>query len=255
MMMRATTKRVLEAVTSRYVKTIEPGALAFIEARTRHADWFSYDLVLRRLLEHHRIDLVVDVGANEGQFARRLRRIYSGDIVSFEPIALPFDRLARTAADDPRWTVHQMALGSADATSVMHVASDTVFSSLLAANDFSRQRFRQSIVETEQVVTVRRLDDVLGPVLSARPTSRVFLKLDTQGYDLEVFRGLGQYVGTVAMMQSEVSLIPIYDGMPHWTESIATYERAGFAVAGMFPVNHDTAGRVIEYDCLLVRND
>ena len=56
------------------------------------------------------------------------------------------------------------------------------------------------------------------------------------------------------VMQSEVSLMTIYNGMPHWTESIEMYERAGLHVAGMFPVTRDATGRIIEYDCLLVRS-
>ena len=252
--MRIVAKRLLERATHRRVKSIEPGAVAFIDTRTRYADWFSHDLVLQRLLVSNKVDLVIDVGANEGQFARRLRRMYTGEIMSFEPIAAAFDRLTRAAAGDARWRVFRMALGSAETTATMHVASDTVFSSLLPSNDFSQRRFRHSVVETEQVVPVTRLDTVLAPMMSEMPAPRVFLKLDTQGYDLEVFNGLGRYVDHVVMMQSEVSVIPIYDGMPHWTESIATYERAGFAVAAMFPVNHDAAGRVIEYDCVLVRS-
>jgi hypothetical protein len=53
-------------------------------------------------------------------------------------------------------------------------------------------------------------------------------------------------------LQSEVSLIPIYESMPHRTESIAAFEQAGFGIAGMFPVNR-AQGRVIEYDCVLTR--
>jgi hypothetical protein len=82
---------------------------------------------------------------------------------------------------------------------------------------------------------------------------RLFLKLDTQGFDLEVFKGLGMYTDQVSLIQSEVSLLPIYDGMPHWTQSIEAYEQAGFSVAGMFPVTRTRSGRVIEYDCLLLR--
>jgi FkbM family methyltransferase len=173
--------------------------------------------------------------------------------MSFEPVAATFERLSRVAADDPHWSVHQLALGSADGTAEIHIASDTSFSSLLNANDFSRKRFRQSVVASQQLVDVKRLDEVLEPVMAARPDTRLFVKLDTQGYDLEAFSGLGAYVDLVMVVQSELSLIPIYDGMPHWTHSVSVFEAAGFAVAGMFPVNHDSVGRVIEYDTLLVR--
>jgi hypothetical protein len=136
----------------------------------------------------------------------------------------------------------------------MNVAPYSPLSSFLTPNAFSRQQFRGSAGDAHEIVTVQRLDAVLEPWLRADPSARLFLKLDTQGYDLEAFEGLGAYAENVVVMQSEVSLIPIYDGMPHWTHSIGVYERAGFNVCGMFPVNRDAEGRVIEYDCLLVRS-
>jgi hypothetical protein len=93
---------------------------------------------------------------------------------------------------------------------------------------------------------------VLDEIASNGSFRKIFLKLDTQGFDMEVFKGLGNKLDEVLVLQSEVSLIPIYDNMPHWTESLALYESAGFGVAGMFPVNWDD-GRVVEYDCLLTR--
>ena len=251
--LRRMAKALVETVIGRDIRSMEQGAVAFIDKRQRHHAWFCYDLQLQWLLETNNVDLVVDVGANEGQFAQRVRRVYAGEIVSFEPVSAPFARLAQLAHRDPRWSVHQLALGSADATATIHVASDTSFSSLLPANEFSRQRFRRSAVLSEEAVCVKRLDEVLAPLLGTT-RRHLFLKLDTQGYDLEVFNGLGTQVDQVMVMQSEISLVTIYNGMPRWTEAIDTYERAGLHVAGMFPVTRDGDGRIIEYDCLLVRN-
>ncbi len=249
-----TAKRFVEKVLDRDIKRIEPGVLAVIDRKRRSDAWFCYEMQIQQLMQAHQIDLAVDVGANEGQFARRLRQSYDGDIVSFEPVSRPFRRLADVAADDPRWTVHQLALGREAREATIHVAEYSPFSSLLVANAFSKQRFRHSGGQSEETVWVRRLEDVLEPLMSATPARRLFLKLDTHGYDLEAFSGIGRYLKDVAVMQSEVSMIPIYDGMPHWTESIAAYEDAGLHVFGMFPVNRDDEGRVIEYDCVLVRS-
>ena len=245
-------KQMVRALTGWEIKRMEPGAVALVPRTWRHKAWFSQDLQLQWLLEKNAVDLVIDVGANEGQFGKRLRHTYSGELVSFEPVSAAFEKLSTLADQDPRWIVHHLALGSTQTTATMHVASDTAFSSLLRTNQFSHQRFGRSVQDAEEHVQMRRLDDVLSPLLDQR--RRIFLKLDTQGYDLEVFGGLGRLVDSVCLVQSEVSLVPIYDGMPHWTESIATYERAGFHVAGMFPVTTDPSGRVIEYDCLMVRS-
>ena len=255
MTFRAMTKTLLEAAIRHDVKTIEPNAVAFIDQRQRQEAWFCYDLQLQWFLQTNSVDLVVDVGANEGQFGRRLRRVYAGDIISFEPVSAAFEKLTTVADGDARWTVYRGAIGSADATATINVCSDTSFSSLLVPNEFSRARFRRSTVESEEVVYVRRLEAVLMELVGRRiADKRIFLKLDTQGCDLEAFKGIGTCAPYVHMMQSEVSLVPIYDGMPHWTKNIEAYEAAGFNIAGMFPVTRTKAGRVIEYDCLLVRD-
>lgn len=105
----------------------------------------------------------------------------------------------------------------------------------------------------EEVVCVARLDDVMNKHLTDLNEPRVFLKMDTQGYDLEVFAGLDSRRGNVCALQSEVSVIPIYEGMSDMKEAIANYEQAGFELAGLYPVTHDEkAAKVIEFDCIMV---
>jgi len=202
------------------------------------------------------VTCVVDVGANAGQYGLRLREAgYTGWIISFEPAPGPRLALEACANGDSKWIVNNCALGSRDATIDLHVTGNSVFSSILAPNNFSEQRFHGEC-DVVQTVTVplRRLDSILGELTARIERPRIYLKIDTQGYDLEVFNGLGSWAANVVGMQSEVSMIPIYDGMPVMAESIAAYEAAGFTVAGMYPVNTDDAGGVIEFDCLLVRN-
>lgn len=248
-------KYLLESLTGLKIERFGAKSFAFID-RERKADvWFSYDAQLTSILENHEIDLVIDVGANEGQFARQIRSFYLGEILSFEPVSSTFEKLAAAASFDSNWHVHQLALGSQDSTQTINVSNNTVFSSLLKPNDYCALRFgSESLKMKEEVVTVRRLDELLDVIVPHIENKRIFLKLDTQGYDLEVFKGLGSKLKYVMALQSEVSLIPIYEFMPHWTESIVIFEKAGFGVVGMFPINRDS-GRVIEYDCLLTRVD
>ena len=102
---------------------------------------------------------------------------------------------------------------------------------------------------------VRRLDEVLDETVDNLDRSRIYLKMDTQGYDLEVFAGLGNMHEQILALQSEVSAVPIYQGMPHFTDSISCFEQAGFEIAGMYPVSTEKSGlRVVEFDCLMVRS-
>jgi FkbM family methyltransferase len=221
--------------------------------RIKSVGTIEYILQRRQVFEDFAIDLALDVGANTGQFAHDLRALYKGDLISFEPASAAFNHLAKTASRDPHWKVCQFALGSRNSTQTMNVYHRSELNSFLKTNAYCTEHHGENAAITgQEVVSVRRLDDVLDEVAPDCHRKRIFLKMDTQGYDLEVFKGLGNKLEHVVAIQSEVSLIPIYENMPHWTDSISFYERAGFGVAGLFPVTLD-ACRVIEYDCLMVR--
>jgi FkbM family methyltransferase len=219
----------------------------------RHVAW---------LLDTYDVDCVLDVGANTGQYGKSLRRHgYQGHIVSFEPVPQFVEAVEKASADDDRWTVRPVALGTVEGSLPIRVQRS--FSSLLASSDYGKDRFDtlREFADTEQIeVPLRRLDsildEVLAPVIASGVTHpRVYLKMDTQGFDLEVFRGLGDRVSDIVAMQSEVALLLIYNDMPRMPEALATYEAAGFEITGLYPVSREPDGRIIEYDVTMVRPD
>lgn len=209
---------------------------------------------LAGLLRKLEIDCVIDVGAHWGGFGTLLRDGgYGGQIVSFEPVTATFERLRERAADDDAWTVHPLALGATNGTVTINVTGATDFSSILEAGELGARLWPDNtVVADEEEVEVRRLDDVFGDVVPSNTTRR-FLKMDTQGYDLEVFRGAAGCLESIRGLMSELSVQPIYRGMPHYLEALAAYEEAGFAITGMYPVSRDDDWRVIEYDCVMTR--
>lgn len=211
----------------------------------QHITW-----VLREL----DVNCVLDVGANVGQYARRLRAGgYAGRIVSFEPVAALADELRRAAKGDPDWQVMQCALGEVDEEKEINVRPGAM-SSLLPSSDFGKN-WSKRLRETErQTIEVRRLEGLFADVVAGIDDPRVYLKLDTQGYDLQAFAGAGERLKQIVGMQSEVSCVPIYDHMPRLPEQIAAYEAEGFEITGMFPVTrHQPTLRVIEFDVTMVR--
>jgi FkbM family methyltransferase len=206
------------------------------------------------LLQELDINCVLDVGANLGQFAQRLRAEgYEGRIVSFEPVAGLAAQLREAARGDADWSVVQCALGESDEETEINVRPGAM-SSLLPSSDFGKTWSKRLRKTERETIQVRRLDGLFEEAVAGIEEPRVFLKLDTQGFDLQAFAGAGECVKRIAGLQSEVSCVPIYDDMPRLPEQIAAYEAAGFEITGMFPVTrHAPTLRVIEFDVLMVR--
>lgn len=211
---------------------------------------------LGKLFSRYGVNGLIDVGANTGQFARRMRAIgFSGPIFSFEPEPSAYRELARAAQDDADWHVFDVALGAAPGRESLHVAAETEFSSFCALNRYGREHFRVE-ADAEVEVEVRRLGEMGDQLTAGLDAPRLFLKMDTQGWDLEVFAGAGALLDGVVGLQSELALKPIYDGMPDLVDGLAAYRAAGFEVSGAYPVNRDPDTlAVIEMDCILVRSD
>ena len=209
---------------------------------------------LPALFEMYGVNCVLDVGAHEGEYAQRLRAGgYRGRIVSFEPVPRACAELERAAADDPEWRVQQIALGREDDTMTMNAVPGTL-SSLREPTEFGARRYKRLRDPDPVEVQVRRLDGMLDELFAGLEEARPYLKLDTQGFDLDVFTGAGDRIAEFVGMQSELPLMQIYEGMPRLPEAIGVYEAAGFDVAAMYPVSRQgKTGRVLEFDCVMVR--
>ncbi len=77
--------------------------------------------------------------------------------------------------------------------------------------------------------------------------------MDTQGYDLQVFKGGHKFTSHVRSIISEISFQPIYDGMPNYREVLGVYEAQEFAVTGLYPVTRNKNLSIIEMDCVLIK--
>ena len=211
---------------------------------------------LLNVLDAYDIDCVIDVGANAGQYGRFLREIgFKGHIVSFEPVSAVFTVLEQQSAADDKWSCHKLALGDRNETKTINVYKSTVFSSFLNANDYSKNIWESLQDLTLETVRVVRLEDVFQELVDSLGCRNCMLKLDTQGYDKLAFEGAKGCLGRVRALQSELSLIPVYDGMIEVYEVLKEYNGSGFFISGMYPINRDVSLAVIEYDCVMVKRE
>jgi FkbM family methyltransferase len=212
-----------------------------------------FSVVLARQLAELSITHVIDVGANRGPYGMLLRRLgFSGTIISFEPAQRAFDALKIRASNDSKWQVQRLALGETEGELELHITGSDDFSSLLKPNDNCAQIFQEKS-ERAETVPVRRLGDLLPGLVPANCWATTHLKLDTQGFDLGVIRGLGEVAGTIQSLQSELSVIPLYERQPGYVEVLQFLHERGFTPSCIYPVSRHLGLPIVEFDALFCR--
>jgi FkbM family methyltransferase len=201
------------------------------------------------------IDLVLDVGANVGQYATGLRRGgFAGRVVSFEPIPEVFAELERNAADDPLWDCRNVALGAESHEAEMRVTRDTRASSLLQTAGRLKVASREPV---ETVATPRVKVETLDGELARMPEdSRTYLKIDVEGYERPVLEGASACLGRVLAVELELSLTTIWSGSHSFLDQVAYMDKQGFRVASVECVTEDVrSGHMLLVDTIFVRLD
>ncbi|BBY63357.1 hypothetical protein MHEL_16000 [Mycolicibacterium helvum] len=208
-------------------------------------------------LESHRVDVVLDVGANMGQYATDVRGAgFKGRIVSFEPLSGPFSVLQKSASADPLWDCQQCALGERDGTISVNVAgNDGQSSSILPMLETHQGAFPEANYVGTEEVAIYRLDTVAPKIL--RPTDVAFLKIDVQGYEKLVLAGGQSTVSDRCVgMQLELSLLRLYGGDMLIREALDLVYSLGFTLTGLVPcVRDDRTSRLLQADGVFFRED
>lgn len=209
---------------------------------------------LFKLLETHRIDTILDVGANDGGYGKMLRRGgYTGAILSFEPLADAHARLMQSAEGDPAWAVApRMAIGSSNGEIEINIAGNSTSSSILPMQSLHESAAPQSRYVGTEKVPLKRLDGVTHAVIEK--SRNLLLKIDTQGYEMPVLEGAEALLQSVHGIQLELSLVPLYEGQVLYKEMIDWLSVQGFELWSVMPGFVDQAsGRMLQMDGVFFR--
>lgn len=215
---------------------------------------FAYQQTLIGLIRREQINLVLDVGANTGQFVDELRGAgYAGRIISFEPLPSAHAALRNHARLDENWTIaDRMAIGAETGSITIHISGNSVSSSILDMLPSHATAEPQSIYVGTETVAVNRLDDL--QLLT--PADRVLLKIDVQGYETQVLAGAPHVLESCRAVISEMSLVPLYEGQALAREMWDLLEAHDFEPWSIEPCYRNfKTGRTMQVDGIFVRKE
>ena len=208
-----------------------------------------------QLIGLHSADAVIDVGANVGQFAQRLRSADLGlPILSIEPGAMAHAVLAKASASDPNWRVAPpMALGDASGSAQLQVNIRSDMSSLKTIAEATIAAFPKAKPVGIEEVRLERLDGILAELADPHWKS-LFLKIDSQGSEAEILRGAHGILDRVVGVQMEMSLLPLYHGEPIYLAHVNELDRLGYDLQMVIPGFFSRSlGRQLQFDGLFFR--
>jgi FkbM family methyltransferase len=210
---------------------------------------------IKKLLDYHHIDLVLDVGANTGQYYKSLRDLgYSGRVVSFEPLSDAYSQLTKISMKHQSWEIApQMAIGNQEGEISINIAGNSQSSSLLAMLDNHVSAFPESAYVGTETVKITRLD-CIAPKYIHDNSKTTLLKLDVQGYEQQVLEGAKGILPQIKGIQLEMSLIPLYQGELLFREMLDYMKDLGYFLDWIKPVclNPNT-GQMMQVDGLFFK--
>lgn len=221
---------------------------------TRHRPSTSAQGQIRKALELAGINVVFDIGANEGQFARGIREYgFQGKIVSFEPLSSARKKMLACSVRDDNWHVHeQAAIGDQDGEAEIYIAGNSVSSSLLPMlKSHSSAALGSAYVAAERV-PISKLDSIANQYLS--PAANLFIKIDTQGFEWQVLDGGYETLNQALGVLCELSLVPLYEAQRLWLEIVERLDNEGFILWAVQPGFTDPrTGQSLQMDGIFLR--
>jgi len=236
------------------IKQVINGVLGVAGYEIRHTPSVANEMARGkyRWLQERKIATVMDVGANVGQFAELIRAVFPrAAIHSFEPLAACCSVLDRKRPSLEPMFIYPVALGKADGVATIYHNDFSASSSLLPMTGRHREAFPHTGHTTEEQVALRPLDAVMSGVAYASP---VLMKVDVQGFELDVLAGAETTLRRVDVLIVETSMVELYERQPLFHEVYEFLRARGFVFSGSFDQIVDpSSGAVLQADAIFLK--
>lgn len=222
------------------------------ELRKRGIDVPLYEKLTAPWVNADRFRAVIDIGANEGQFAKVALNAFPGSkIIAFEPLPDCYESMVSKFNGESRFEAHNLALGDARCEMQFNRHSFTPASSFLKLSSAQASAFPYTADATTMKVHCDRLDDVINPDTLIGP---VFIKIDVQGYEANVVKGAIAHLKKAEMVMIECALQPMYESQPPVLDLLQRLDNLGLRLAGVVDqLGEPATGKPLQLDFLWVR--
>jgi|LQYC01.1.fsa_nt_gi FkbM family methyltransferase len=201
------------------------------------------------------IKTIIDVGANEGQFAKEVLKIFpEANLYCFEPLPETFKKLHQWAEKQKgRISAFNFALGDQEGVfEIFNHLHHSSSSSLLKTTEVCERYYPFTKKQVSAQVKVTTLDNWIDS-LSVPLSQEVLVKLDVQGYEDRVIRGGQKILSKATACIVEINLDQLYKGQPTFKDIFLLLTDLGYHFCGNLDQVYDDDGHVVFIDAVFVR--
>lgn len=201
-------------------------------------------------LENLEIDTILDVGADIGQFALKINRgLPNKQIHSFEPVLESSLNLKKNLSKYPNINFYNTALGEVKKDVNFYINNFTASSSVLAMESLHKDIFPYTTNSKKTKVKQDLLDNFLND-----SWQNILLKIDVQGYELNVLKGSIKTLHKTKVVIIETGIKNLYDGQSFFEEVYYFMKKSGFYYAGNYDqLKNPKNGEVLQVDAIFVK--
>lgn len=216
------------------------------------------DLDLRRrerLLKHHKINKILDVGANSGQYAMQTFGLgFKDEIISFEPVKSTYNNLEKKAKPYKNWKTHNFGLGNKEEELEINISGNTYSSSLLDIMPEHIKSAPESKIVGKEIVIIKTLDSVFNDFVDTKDI--VLLKIDVQGFEKNVLEGSSKSLKNIHGIQIEMSIEELYQGEMLCSDMIKLLESFGYSLFSLENGFYDEkSGKLLQVDGIFFKTN
>ena len=187
----------------------------------------SYDH-LKIIKKFTLINTFIDVGANKGQFSLLVNSLFpKKNILAFEPIKSEYLIYKKIFKNIKNVKCFNAGLGNKIKTKQLYLTKSKDSSSFFKPSKIQNNLFRNTNVVSTQTVKIKKLSSFLP-----RLKKPIFLKIDVQGYELEVLKGAN--LNQIQYIYLEGSYLKLYENQPLIKDIVKYLSKKNFKLIGEY---------------------
>tara|TARA_B110000305_G_C19339326_1_gene588244 strand:+ start:156 stop:878 length:723 start_codon:yes stop_codon:yes gene_type:complete len=215
----------------------------------------AFDLL--KVIDYHNIDIVLDVGASWGGYAKTLRRFgFKKEIISFEPISTSHKKLLKNSLNDESWRVHKKIIITDKVVKKLsiNVSVDFDNSSLLNSTNLHIENHQDAKSLQQEETECDSLDSLIDHYDIHK--KNIMLKIDVQGSEMNVLKSGITNLKKFKLVQVELSLQPLYEKQILWKEIVDFMNDKGFDIWTIYPgYKKKSIAQLYQFDAIFYNKD